>query len=330
MEARAAIVGVSGPALLDEEARLFRAHHPAGAILFARNVVDPTQLRSFTAALRAVLPAGAVIMIDQEGGRVARLRPPHWRAHPSAASIGAITDPALAYTAAWNTGALIGLDCAKAGIDVVCAPVLDLLHPGASDIVGDRSYGADPALVARLGWGMARGLLAAGIQPVGKHAPGHGRASLDTHHALPTVDEVSLDDDIAVFAASAGLPWMMTAHVIFAALDPDHPATVSSRVIQATIRDRIGFNGVLVSDDLAMRALSGPPGDRALAALAAGCDIALYCPGDMAGNRAVLEMSPPLTPVAIRRLADAAALAQDSVFALDGAALEHERDFLLS
>ncbi len=326
----AAIVGVSGPDLLDDEADLLRATRPAGAILFGRNVVDPTQLRRLTDALRAVLPTGAVIMVDQEGGRVARMRPPHWRAHPSAGSIGAIPDPALAYAAAWNTGALIGLDCAEAGIDVVCAPVLDLLYPGASDVVGDRSYGADPARVARMGWGMARGLLAAGIQPVGKHAPGHGRASLDTHHALPTVDATSLDDDIAVFAASSALPWMMTAHVVFAVLDPDNPATLSRTVIQATIRDRIGFDGVLVSDDLAMNALSGPPRERALAALAAGCDIALYCPGDMAGNTAVLGAVAPLTEAAIRRLADAAALARDSALALDGAALERERDSLLS
>ncbi len=329
MEARAAIIGVSGPVLTPDEAALFAAHPPAGAILFTRNVADPAQLRCLMADIRAVLSHGAVIMVDQEGGRVARLRPPHWRAHPAAARIGDIPDLAIASRAAWLTGALIGIDCAEAGFDVACAPVLDLLRDGASDIVGDRSFGADPARVAALGRAMAEGLLAAGIQPVGKHAPGHGRACLDTHHALPTVPPCTLDDDIAPFAALADLPWMMTAHVIFAGLDPGYPATLSRAVIEATIRGGIGFAGVLVSDDLAMGALSGPPERRALAALAAGCDIALYCPGDSDGNVALLESVPPLTPIARHRLADAAALARHARMALDGGELERERDFLL-
>lgn len=318
-----------GPALTLDEAALFAAYPPAGAILFARNVADPAQLRRLIADLRAALPAQAVIMVDQEGGRVARLRPPHWRAHPAAARIGGILDLAIARRAAWLTGALIGLDCAEAGFDVVCAPVLDLLRDGASDIVGDRSFGADPTRVAILGRAMAEGLLAAGIQPVGKHAPGHGRACLDTHHALPTVPPCALDDDIAPFAALADLPWMMTAHVVFAGLDPDYPVTLSPTVIEATIRGSIGFEGVLVSDDLAMGALSGPPEARAMAALAAGCDVALYCPGDRDGNAAVLGAVPPLTPIALRRLEQAAALARHSCLALDGGELERERDFLL-
>ncbi len=325
----AAIVGISGLVLTPDEADLLRACPPAGVILFARNVADPVQLRALNAALRRVLPPCAVLMVDQEGGRVARLRPPHWRAHPSAGRIGGLPDPD-AHRAAWITGALIGLDCADAGFDVVCAPVLDLLHEGASDVVGDRSFGTDPSRVATLGRAMAQGLLAAGIQPVGKHAPGHGRAGLDTHLALPTVAAVDLADDLAPFAANADLPWMMTAHVVFAALDPSRPATLSLRVIAGTIRTRIGFDGVLVSDDLAMRALSGPPAERAVAAIAAGCDIALHCPGDMADNRAVLAAVPALTPVAVSRLARAAALACAHVLALDGGELERERTTLLS
>ena len=326
----AAIVGVSGPALLPAEAALLRAQAPAGVILFARNVVEPVQLQALTAELRRILPDGAVLMVDQEGGRVARLRPPHWRLHPPAARIGEVflAHTASGLRAAWLTGALIGLDCAASGLNVVCAPVLDLRLPGASDVVGDRSFGCDPHAVARLGGAMAQGLLAAGVQPVIKHLPGHGRALLDSHLALPEVADIDADDLIP-FVANADLPWAMTAHVLYRGQDAVQPATLSSAIIGGVIRDRIGFDGLLCSDDLAMNALRGLPAERAQAALAAGCDLALYCPGDAAGNAGVLDACPPPTAAALRRLHSAAALAQSRAIALDAAQLAAERDMLL-
>ncbi len=304
---RACILGVGGLTLSGEEAALLRGGRPAGVILFGRNVGEPTQLRGLIAALRAVLPEGAVMMVDQEGGRVARLRPPGWAAHPSAAAVGAAyaRDAAAGLRAAWLTGALIGAACAEAGFDVVTAPVLDVPVPGADGVIGDRAFSDDPRAVSELGRAVAEGLLAAGVQPVGKHAPGHGRARADSHLALPELDDVS-EADLAPFCANASLPWMMTAHVRYRALD-DAPATVSARVIREVIRGRIGFDGVLVSDDLAMAALSGTPVQRAQAALAAGCDLALYCSGDVAANAALLEAVPEVDAAAVRRLAAARA-----------------------
>lgn len=325
----AAILGIAGPVLDAAEARLFAAHPPAGVILFGRNLRDPDQLRALIASLRAVLPPDAVLMVDQEGGRVARLRPPHWRAHPPAAAIGRLfaIDAAAGLRAAWLTGALIGLDAAAAGFDVVCAPVLDLLHPGASDVVGDRSYGAAPAAVGRLGRAVAAGLLAAGVQPVGKHAPGHGQARADSHHALPVI-EGDMERDLAPFVANADLPWLMTAHILFPAWDPDHPATQSPAILGDIVRGRIGFSGVLCSDDLAMQALQGGPADRARAALDAGCDLALFCAADPDANAQVLRACPPLSRQAARRLADARALAERRRLRLDPTALAAERDGL--
>jgi beta-N-acetylhexosaminidase len=329
---RAAIVGISGPVLTADETALLRAHPPAGAILFRRNVADPGQLATLTAALHAALPPGAPVLVDQEGGRVARLRPPHWRAHPPAAAIGDLhaRDAAAGLRAAWLTGALIGLDCAGAGIDVACAPVLDLRLPGMHDVIGDRGYAADPAAVAALGRAMAAGLLAAGVQPAGKHAPGHGRARVDSHLSPPVVDDGDLAADLVPFIANADLPWMLTSHIRYAAFDPERPATLSPNVIGAVIRGRIGFLGVLASDDLAMQALSGTPAERATAALAAGCDVALYCPGDAAGNLAVLSACPALSAAALARLRTARARAEAGRLALDGAALAAERDRLFA
>ena len=251
---KAVILGISGPVLTDAEARWLAEHRPCGVILFRRNVETPAQLLALAAALRAVLPEHAVLMVDQEGGRVARLRPPHWLAHPPAATIGALyqRDPTAGLRAAWLTGALIGLQCAAAGFDVACAPVLDLRVPAAHDVIGDRAFGEAPEVVAALGRVMADGLLAAGVQPVGKHAPGHGRAGVDSHHDLPVVHETALDADIAPFAANADLPWLMTAHIVYPVWDAQLPATLSPAVIGQVIRGRIGFDGVLVSDDLAM------------------------------------------------------------------------------
>jgi beta-N-acetylhexosaminidase len=349
---KAAIVGIAGPHLTPPEAALVHAHPPAGIILFARNIVDPPQLAALIAALRLALPPTAILMVDQEGGRVARLRPPHWRAHPPAAALGALfaRSPAAALRAAWLTGALIGLDCAAAGFDIAAAPVLDLHLPGAHAVIGDRALAESPTTVARLGRALAAGLLAAGIQPVAKHAPGHGRAHLDSHLALPPVEANDLDADLLPFALNADLPWAMTAHILYPAWDPTLPATLSPAIIERVIRGRIGFEGVLVTDDLAMRALSGyapsgnaPPGDApsgdpptgapadlARQALAAGCDLALYCAGDLAPTTALLTAAPPLTQAATTRLAQARALAQRRRLPLDAPRLADERAHLLA
>jgi beta-N-acetylhexosaminidase len=328
----AAIVGIAGPALLPEEAALFQALPPAGVILFGRNVQDPAQLAALTAALRQTLPPDADLMVDQEGGRVARLKPPHWRAHPAAAALGHLFghNPAAGLRAVWLTGALIGLDCHAAGFSIAAAPVLDIAIPNAHDVVGDRAFAQHPAAVARLGRAMANGLLAAGILPVGKHAPGHGRARVDSHLSLPKVDETDLSADIRPFALNADLPWMMTAHIVYAALDPHLPATLSATVIETVIRGRIGFEGVLVTDDLAMKALSGTPADLAVQALAAGCDIALYCSGDFAPTEALLRTCPPLSAAAKQRLHAGRTAASNRRLTLDPARLHAERERLLA
>lgn len=300
-----------------------RAEAPCGVILFGRNILSPGRLAALTADLRRVLPAGSVLMVDQEGGRVARLRPPHWRAHPPPAALRGLR-------AAWLTGALIGLDCAAAGFDVVAAPVLDLAIPGAHAVIGDRALAEQPREVARLGRAYAAGLLAAGVQPVGKHAPGHGRARLDSHLALPRVEANDLDADLLPFALNADLPWAMSAHIVYPAWDSALPATLSPTVIEAIIRGRIGFEGVLVTDDIAMQALSGTPADLARQALAAGCDIALYCSGKFAPTAELLSRCPPLSAAAERRLAAARALAEHRRLPLDAAALASERDRLLA
>ena len=269
------------------------------------------------------------MLVDQEGGRVARLRPPHWRAHPCAGAIGVLhaADPKAGLRAAWLTGALIGLDCAH--FDVICAPVLDLLVLGAhAGVVGDRAFGADPQAVAVLGAAFADGILAAGRQPVMKHAPGHGRALADSHESLPVV-EGPIDDDLIPFRSNARLPWAMTAHILYRAIDRDRPGTISPAVVGSVIRGRIGFDGVLVSDDLAMHALSGPPALRVTAALAAGCDIAAYCAGDEE-TQAVLEAAPKVTDAARRRLAAGADLVAAKAQTLDAETLAEERDLLLA
>lgn len=329
---KAAIVGIAGPALLADEAALFRAHPPAGIILFARNIEDRAQLARLNAALRHVLPRNAVLMVDQEGGRVARLRPPYWRSHPPAAVLGRLfaEKPAAGLRAAFLTGALIGLDCAVGGFDVSAAPVLDVIIPGASDVIGDRAFSRDPHAVARLGRAFAAGMLAAGVQPVGKHAPGHGRALVDSHLALPRVHTVDLRADLLPFAANADLPWLLTAHVVYAAWDPTLAATLSPAVLQGVIRGRLGFGGVLVSDDLEMNALSGTPRERATTALGAGCDLALTGSGDLAATLEVLEAVPRLTEAASCRLAAARALAAHRRRPFDATAMAAERDRLLA
>jgi beta-N-acetylhexosaminidase len=276
------ILGIAGPVLTAEEAELFARLPPSGIILFGRNIEDPVQLSQLMTSLRRVLASGAKLAVDQEGGRVARLRGPHWPDMPAAATL---KTPDAAYA----HGRALGAMARAAGFDVVTAPVLDLAYPGADAVIGDRAFSADPKIVAALGEALAQGLIAEHIIPVMKHLPGHGRAVVDSHKALPRIADTDLDADFYPFAANAGLAWGMTAHIIYESLDPLHPATLSKTIIQNIIRKKIGFTGTLLSDDLAMHALTGPPEARARAALEAGCDIALYCPGDLAGNRAILE-----------------------------------------
>jgi beta-N-acetylhexosaminidase len=324
-----AIIGLAGLALTPDEAALLRAEQPAGVILFARNVHHPAQLQALTAALRGVLPE-ALVMADQEGGRVARLRPPHWRAHPPAGAIGALhaRNAEAGLRAAWLTGALIGSECVRAGVNVVAAPVLDVGAPDGHDVIGDRAFAAGPQAVAALGGEMARGLLAAGVQPVGKHAPGHGRARADSHLELPVLDDVT-EADLVPFRENAWLPWMMTAHIRYTALDMLHPATQSPAIIGGVIR-KLGFQGVLTTDDLAMQALTGTPGERAAASLAAGCDVALHCSGVLADSVDVLRAIAAASPASLARLAAAGAAARQAERALDEPALAAERAALLA
>jgi beta-N-acetylhexosaminidase len=276
-----AILGISGPSLTARERDLFREYQPRGVILFTRNIKDKPQLFDLTADLKETLPQDAVLMVDQEGGRVARLKPPHWPALPPAGSLRTAEE-------AFAHGRALGAMVREAGFNCTAAPVLDIRVPGASDVVGDRAITGDAATVARLGGEIARGIMAEGVLPVMKHLPGHGRALVDSHIALPRVKELT-EDDLLPFIANNSLPWAMTAHVVYEQYDPVNPGTLSSIIIRDLIRGRIGFKGILVSDDLAMGALSGTPAERATRALAAGCDIALYCPGDFEGNRVVLE-----------------------------------------
>jgi len=305
---KAVIFGCADKALTAGERAFFAEAGPLGFILFARNCADPDQLRALVAELRgAVGRADAPILIDQEGGKVARLRPPHWR-HPPPARVFAelaARDAAAAARAARLNARLIGRELAGLGITVDCAPVLDLPVPGAHDIIGERAYGETPDRVAALGAAVCDGLLDEAVLPVIKHMPGHGRARADSHVSLPVVD-TPLDElrrtDFAPFRALNGAPWAMTAHVLYRAIDPDRPASASPRAVGAVMRGEIGFDGFLVSDDIGMQALSGSPGERAAAVLDAGCDAVLHCSGDLAEMRRVADATPPLDAAALDRL----------------------------
>ena len=323
MTPSAAIIGLSGPRLTAEEAVLLRARRPAGVILFARNVADPAQLRTLTADIRDILGAEAPILVDQEGGRVARLRPPHWEAFPPAASFRNLPEPALRANAT-----LLGQACVGAGLDVVCAPVLDLRLPGAHGVIGDRAFSDDPAEVARLGTAFVAGLQAAGAIPVIKHIPGHGRATADSHVELPrvTAPTSAMAADIAPFRALAGSgAWAMTAHVLYEAWDSVRPATLSPTIVGQVIRTAIGFDGVLVTDDLAMGALKGTSNDLAVASLDAGCDLVLHCTGRIEESAALLATCPALTDRGAERMA-AARAARDAFRDRSPAALRALRD----
>lgn len=294
---RAIILGCSGPRLTPAEAGFFAEAQPFGFILFRRNVEDPAQLAELVAALRACVEHEAPVLIDQEGGRVQRLIPPHWtRYPPGAAYLKASNDLAGAREAARLGARLMAHDLHAVGIDVDCLPVLDVPVPGAHDIIGDRAYAADPEQVAVLGRAAAEGLMAGGVLPVIKHIPGHGRALADSHHDLPVVnaDRAHLEAwDFMPFKALSDMPIAMTAHVVYTALDPEQPAT-TSRIVLDMVRDELGYQGLIVSDDLSMKALKGDLEQRARRALKAGCDVVLHCNGDMAEMQAVLAGSRPL------------------------------------
>ncbi len=312
---RAAIFGCPGEQLSPEEHRFFHAADPVGFILFRRNCRDPEQVRDLIASLRnAIGRDDAPILIDQEGGRVARLGPPHWRRYPSAGCLGSLPDP-RAEEAARLGARLIAEDLRQLGITVDCLPVLDLPVPGADQVIGDRAYGNEPRRVISLGRAVCQGLLEGGVLPVLKHIPGHGRARVDSHHACPVVetdaDELS-HTDFAPFRALAGMPWAMTAHIVYMAIDPTAPATLSERVISQAIRGEIGFDGVLVSDDLSMQALGGEVAERAARALAAGCDLVLHCNGDRREMEEIVTATGPITPAAATRLVRAEAIRRSS------------------
>jgi beta-N-acetylhexosaminidase len=298
---------VAGKRLSDEEARFFRGERPWGFILFARNIGEASELGDLVRALReAAGRADAPVFIDQEGGRVQRLRPPLAPNYPPAAALGELyrRDAAAGLRAAWLMSRLHAFDLFRHGIDADCLPVLDVPVEGAHDVIGNRAYGRDPATVAALGRAAADGLLAGGVLPVMKHVPGHGRAGVDTHLELPVVhaSRAELEGrDFAPFRALNDLPMAMTAHVVYAAIDPERPATLSARVVEEAIRGAIGFDGLLMSDDVSMKALSGDFGARTAAILAAGCDVVLHCNGVMEEMRAVAGSARPLSGEALRR-----------------------------
>ena len=313
MTPNAVIFGCEGPVLNDWERDFFSDHNPLGFILFARNCEDPEQVRALVAALRETIGrTEAPVLIDQEGGRVARLKPPHWRAPPAPGRFGLIAgrDRERAHEAVRLNARLIAADLMDLGITVDCAPALDLPTPGADAVIGDRAFGADAEIIADLGRAFCEGLLAGGVLPVIKHMPGHGRARVDSHLEMPVVEAPRAElemSDFRPFTALADAPWAMTGHVVYAAIDPDNPATTSRTVIGEVIRGLIGFDGVLVTDDLSMGALAGNFADRAAAALEAGCDLVLHCNGEPDEMTEVARGVTALSAEAERRLAAAAA-----------------------
>jgi beta-N-acetylhexosaminidase len=309
------VFGLAGPTVSDAEADLFAAARPAGFILFGRNIVDPDQLRALTAHLRQMAGDNdLLIMTDQEGGRVARLRPPHWPDFPAGARFDALYDaaPATAMAAMRANAQAMAHSLRDIGITMTCAPMLDVRQGDSADVIGERALGAEPLRVAALGRAMLDGLRDGGVIGAIKHMPGHGRAVVDSHDAMPVVDatEGNLASDLAPFVALANAPAGLTAHVQFSVWDRDRPATLSAAIIADIIRGRIGFNGLLLTDDIGMHALTGPVEQRAIDALAAGVDIVLHCSGIFDEMAAIAGAVPPITNAAIARLATAKAWAK--------------------
>lgn len=330
MEVSAAIYGCGGLELSPAERAFFRAANPWGFILFRRNIRSAEQVRALCHSLRECVGRDAPILVDHEGGRVTRLSPELAPLRPPAAVYGSLaaisTERALA--AARLGGELLARDASALGFNVNCVPMVDVRDPAAHDIVGDRAFGDDAALVAALGAALAEGSLAGGCLPVVKHIPGHGRARSDSHHELPRVDAdraALVETDFQPFHTLAHLPLGMTAHIVYSAIDPDLPATLSATVISEIIRRHIGFDGLLMTDDLSMKALTGSFADRAALSLRAGCDVVLHCNGDMAEMDAVAHGAGPLSAAArarsnralaqLRRPAAVDMAAQEAAFA---------------
>ena len=323
MTASAFITGVSDFTLTAAERAFVREARPWGLILFKRNIETPAQVAALVASFREAVGVEAPVLVDQEGGRVQRIGPPHWPSYPAAAVYGTLyeRDQATGLAAARLGARLIAHDLERLGIDIDCLPVADLPVPDADPVIGDRAYGDTPLKVAALARAAAEGLMAGGVLPVLKHLPGHGRAAADSHLKLPVVDasRAELDAaDFATFRLLAGLPLGMTAHVVFCAYDPVNPATTSVTMVQDVIRDSIGFKGLLMSDDVSMGALSGSLAERTRTALAAGCDIVLHCNGEFAEMEAVAGVAPVLAGEAAARAA-AALSARNAPDAIDEA-----------
>ncbi len=297
---KAFIAGCAGLELSEEESRFFRREKPWGFILFARNIDNPEQVLRLTSQMReCVRQKDAPILIDEEGGRVQRLGPPHWQSNPPGRKLGEIfeEDAARGRRAAWLLARLIAHDLHVVGINVDCLPVLDVPVEGMHDVIGDRAYSKDPKIVSEIGANVIEGLLAGGVLPIVKHMPGHGRAICDSHHDLPTVDTPLaelLETDFLPFKTLGHAKMAMTAHIVFSAIDADGPATTSKRMIEEIIRGKIGFDGLLMSDDISMHALSGDYSQRTYSAFAAGCDIVLHCNGLMDEMVAVADACPQL------------------------------------
>ena len=301
---KAFICGCRGLALEPEELTFFRDSAPWGLILFKRNVGDREQLSALTQAFRdCVGRTDAPVLIDQEGGRVQRMGPPLWRNYPAAAMLEAGLPPSEAEAAAVLIARLIANDLRQAGITVDCAPVLDVAEPETHAVIGSRAFSQSPERVAAMGRAFANGLLAGGVAPVVKHMPGHGRARADSHQELPVVRATreALKRDFAPFAALSDLPMAMSAHVVYRALDPARSATVSPIVVEDVMRREIGFDGLLMSDDVSMNALRGSYEERAAAIFDAGLDMVLHCNGKLEEARAVASVSPELSGKALRR-----------------------------
>jgi len=314
MSTRAFITGISGTVLTAAEREFIRGMRPWGFILFKRNIDAPDQVSALVDELRNCLgEADAPVLIDQEGGRVARLGPPHWPVYPPGAVFGALydLDPALGLKAARLSSRLIAADLIDLGITVDCLPLADVPVAGADAVIGNRAYGTEPAKVAAIARAVTEGLEQGGVLPVLKHIPGHGRAAADSHFRLPTVD-TSKDElertDFAAFQPLADLPMAMTAHVVFSALDPTHPATTSATIIRQVIRGLIGFQGLLMSDDVSMNALAGSIAERTSAIVNAGCDMVLHCNGKLDEMRDVARETPELAGEALDRARRALAL----------------------
>jgi beta-N-acetylhexosaminidase len=333
-----AIFSLSGPTLTAEERALFRDADPAGYILFGRNIENRAQVRALTDELRSIHGRERTfICIDQEGGRVARLKPPEWLAFPPGEVFDKLYDvaPISAIEAARANAEALGLDLAEAGINVDCLPLLDVRQPGAHDVIGDRAFGSEPQRVAALGRATLDGLARAGVAGVVKHMPGHGRTTCDTHKAMPTVTagEDELETDLAPFRALKDAPIGMTGHLLFTAWDAENPATLSPFVIEEIVRKRIGFDGLLLTDDLDMEALSGTVPERAERAVAAGCDLALYCWANLDDMTGIAERLPTMRAETAARLERALAATADFSTPVERSsqiALVEKRDQLLA